>query len=700
MFSSFLAVLVIAAVPYGPEDVRDFFLSLWSDSMAAPTPGTITVTGIAGGMAPHGLHWSANCEVVPWATGSGEWCEGRWHFQCIDVATGTIYADDTQDVTCPISGTVTASAFNRYGAAPNAACLIRDAGTYTVRLRYENRDGDVSAWVTSANITVSADTRTPYYVDGDKADDSGDGLTMLTAKKSLNAAMALIRANDRTIVMKDNTTINSGDIVDKSAFSGIWITRSGAIGDITPPTLVLNQTGVTPLFIQGDTWVVEGFTQEHDGVADRSLFNIAVNSTNMCVTDITTNELKSFAEITSNRNFDGLYIHNITMAEDYSAYFLFASAFERLAILGCTLEKASTVTHFIRTCSNAAEVAKYLSIDFTSVDMQGDGAAGKCCWRNYITKFAGAYRSSFRNAGMQWGNIDVLPGAPETFEQFRWDCCRWQMEAEQTIIAKIGLVESTKNLFLSACRLISASTGNAAVFESRSRGGGGADSVDNIILAGCSIGRFDRAMTSSSLIHGGAIDVDTLFEMRGVIWDLEDMVIDAAYKEIVNHHNSDVGVLSVTDCAWYLHGSLDHDLIHLEDPGGDTVYKSVAAINATGWGSGNIDLDVTLNHDTGEGVNYITLGTLLSDVTGMFESINGEVIDRGDVSWPAGCWWPIGSGTGEDAGHPEAPESSSSSSSSSSSEPETSPDEPAVLPRMHVRNYGYRANPHSWRRHA
>lgn len=67
--------------------------------MATPTTGTLNVIGSAGGMAPFPTSVYADPDEAgsTWATGSGNWTEGRWAFQLIDNATGQVY--DRNDAT-------------------------------------------------------------------------------------------------------------------------------------------------------------------------------------------------------------------------------------------------------------------------------------------------------------------------------------------------------------------------------------------------------------------------------------------------------------------------------------------------------------------------------------------------------------------------------------------------------------------------
>lgn len=104
---------------------------------------------------------------------------------------------------------------------------------------------------------------------------------------------------------------------------------------------------------------------------------------------------------------------------------------------------------------------------------------------------------------------------------------------------------------------------------------------------------------------------------------------------------------------WLNPAIFNGELRILDDGETPANWYDIDLLNAESFADGNIRELLTLDTDTGQPSGSTTgWQTNLTDITGLFESINGEVFDRTDSTWAAGAWQPAGSGTGGVAGYP------------------------------------------------
>ena len=640
--------------------------------MATPTTGTLNVVGSGGGMAPFPTSVYADPDEAgsTWATGSGVWSEGRWAFQLIDNATGQVYDSGLMDLQCPITN-ITATAYNRYGAAPIAGCVIYDPGTYYWRVKYQNRDGDWSAWSNSDTFTVAANTRTKIYVDGDAADDSGNGLTPATAKKTLNAALALISGNDYEVILKDDTSIDVTAGTDISSRSGIWIHRSGD-GTNKPIVVGKNTSGPIYAMVCGTDTVASDFVFGYDGVSGRFVFSLGSNKSNTAWLNIDTEYITAFAQIPSGTIHDGLVVYGCTMLAQCRQYMIFAGGPRVINILGCTWDQGSEVEHLVRLTygiTGEPVATEFCSVDFTVLDQAN---RSKTNLRNYSKRYSGAYRSDFRRGTFSVGDLDVtsvgfdttssgVPTGPtERFGPYRYDCCRFYMENAVSHPQTIVVHECVVDIVFSSCHVYQLS-GNCVDLNWRSNGDD--DPIDNLKFIGCSF--FNGGNQSNSVKVNNVISNENLLDIhfRGCIFMGTAQAYNYHYIAIINMatglpDNSASGLLFLDENVflepdWLDPNTFNGELRILGDGETSTNWYDIALLNAESFADGNIRELLTLDTDTGQPSGSTTgWQTKLTDITGLFESINGEVFDRTDSTWAAGAWQPVGSGTGGVAGYP------------------------------------------------
>lgn len=646
-----------------------------------PVVGELALIGESGGMAPFGTHVYADIEADGslWATGTGAWPEGRWAFQLIDEDANTIYDSGLMDLTCPISG-VTATAYNRYGAAPNASCVVFDPGTYHWRAKYQNKLGNWSEWVDSPSFTVAENTRSKVYINGSTGNDSNDGLTEQTAKKTLDGGLAIATANTE-VILADDTTIdcNNRTRLETGNRTGVYIHRSGT--GTNKPVVVLKQGGGAIRCVT-DT-VVDGIEIEYDGTLRRNIFEISsspTKSSNIAWLNIDTNEIESFAEISSGTDARGIVIYNCRTFEDHRRYMVFGGGIKYVNILGCQWDKGSIDEHVIRltSCDSCgdADSCYNISIDFCKLDF-ADKAINKTVLRAYIRRFLGVYRCDVGGGGIAIGDGDVLrEGDFDSFSDSRLDCCRMLFDPHPIQrVQGIGIYESCDNVVLASCHLYRDNPTLNPVLNVAHRPGSQTnfdtqDTLDNVHLLSCTF--FQRVVPSQAdppsnlnptcncISFSANLDYTNInnFNIRGCLFQSLDESIINHYDQFIAFSRGKPEDFTIKECVFFKHSTglqfgLPVDLVdnqYLEGPSG--VYKTPEALNEQPWAEGNIQETLTIDKMTAQPTG-VSSGweTVLTDVSGVFESINGEVIDRTRSTWNAGAWHPVGSGINEPAGY-------------------------------------------------
>lgn len=610
--------------------------------MATPTTGDLVVVGSAGGMAPFPTSVYADIEGVgsTWATGSGNWPEGRWAFQLIDDSTKAIYNSGLMNLSCPNSS-VTATAYNRYGAAPNAGCVVFGAGTYYWRVKYQNRDGDWSAWVNSATFTVAANTRTKLYVSSG-GNDSNDGSSG-SPKLTLAGAAAAVSTDDVEIIISDDETVNLGSAVDISARNGIYVRRSGT--GTNPPKIVQNQSsGVS--YRLGDDHVIDGIEWEYDGATRRSCITFKTGAVNLGVLNQDTNEITSLMEIPSNNGFQGLVVYGGVQHEAVTRYCFFSGVCDVFNILGVDWRKGSTTEHNIRVGSGFEAEARFGSIDYSMVEYVPSIGTGKTSLRAYLTRFFGAYRCSFDGGAIALGDLDADGGNTEKFYDMRLDCCTAELVSVTSTTQNIDVIEDVERVYLASCGIYRDNPQLNAPIRLRDRTSGGSTAPVDVSVAGCTI--YNIGSPGGYMIEAGQTTADGPIEVRGCLFGANDAQFPNTTSPQIRVGTGPPSGTSVTDTVFFDHSTVANAFVLVKP---STYYSDASTLNSQSFASGNIAEVLSVDQDTFEpsgGTNY---QSALSDVTGIFESLNGEVIDRNDSTWAAGAWHPAGSGTGQAAGY-------------------------------------------------
>ena len=387
-----------------------------------PVTGAVNVVGGTSGMAPFPVHWYADIEAAgsTWNTGSGDWSEGRSQLRVIDNGTGEVYepslSRNAMALTCAISGKVE-SCFNRISGMPYGSAVIWDAGSYKCQIRYQNRDGNWSAWADSSTITVSADTRTTYYVDGTSGDDGNDGTSWAQAKATLDAGLGLVSAANCKVVVRDDTTVSIANQADLRSYDGVYLTRS--FDGTNGPTVTLDHGGDFSALWLGDDNVVDGIRWLGDGVTLRRCYNFvdhaSYSANNALLNEHVGADINSYIELGTG-SVRGLLIYNNTMGAPVERYMCWLATMSWCSILGCDWQEHSVTEHVIRqiTSSNGIE-AKWFTIDYGQHSYAGF-ALGKSALRMYARRFVSVYRTTLAEGMIYFGNHDSSSAASNADE--------------------------------------------------------------------------------------------------------------------------------------------------------------------------------------------------------------------------------------------------------------------------------------------
>lgn len=143
---------------------------------------------------------------------------------------------------------------NRCYPAPNTGHLYTTPGTYTARLRCYQNDGTTVDYEQDITITDQAATASIFYCDSSRPDDSGNGLTPATAKKTFAAALALRTSNSIIRFKRGGSyestaqvTISHDDVTVTSYYN------SDGTDDVNQPRPILFHNSTGNLFLIATT---------------------------------------------------------------------------------------------------------------------------------------------------------------------------------------------------------------------------------------------------------------------------------------------------------------------------------------------------------------------------------------------------------------------------------------------------------------
>lgn len=641
-------------------------------SEAAVLPG-ITLYGGGGGMAPLPVHVRANLGLYDWTddtdyadgvqitgvdgervyeatsthtstpatepgvgvdwedvwaeigrTGSGFWGEGRFQYQFLK-STGAPLDQADRDwmrVTDPISGALVYTD-DRYSSSPTAAFIFRSAGSFKVRVRYQNRDKVWSAWVESGTITVASNTRAKRYVNGATGSDANNGLTTGTAKATINGALGLVNADDFEVIVADDTSC------DCTAYTSIpgtghWIHRSGA--GTEKPIVIMKQAVGYPITALPDDSLCEGINFEYFAEVDpptdgrRVAIEHVAFSVNTAIADCDYNEVSELAGAGSATFPTAVLYLRLLQKEMVMRYCCFMDGFTCLSIVGCVWNKGCNGEHVLRAVSQLAgsppyDVSRYLAAEYTNFEMVA--GSGKATYNTHM-RHTGAYRCVFTNGSVGIGGDNVYLAESTQAKNNVIDGCVIQMAGPWPQAVNI---EGWGQNVVRTCAFENSGDTSNPVMYCRSYG-------SNRFL-NLSVRQFNSATSS----------------FYNLLGPTDDILVRGCMQSIIPSEHPQGAGLAPAPTVAQLAGTQWQDNVlqdmSLNNPGKefglyiDEINYSLAQANAMAWADGNIFEDHTFDADwmpLGAGTAWLTK---VRSSRGVFRSINGV---EWDAAGPAGCW--------------------------------------------------------------
>ncbi len=609
------------------------------EATADHTGGSTTEPGV-------GVDWATVWDLISTTgTNGGFYAEGRrqWLFEKSD-GTAVPGTDQTfNTVTDPISG-ASVTLHTRYSPAANAAYVIRTAGTYRVRMRYQNRKHVWTDYVTSATITVASNTRTKRYVNGSTGSDAYDGTSATVdgggvgPKLTLNGALALVNSDNWDIEIADDTTCDCTAYTNLGSYAGIWIHGSG--GGTNKPVVVMKQAYGNSAVDIGDNSIVERIEWEYFSAVDASdgrRIGVGYGQyrTNVAVIDCDFNEVVEVVGAGSDRYPTAILYMRLLAKEEAMRYSCFMEGFHGLNFIACIFDKGSQGEHIIRLKSlneqggpdtKPYDVSKYVGVEYCTLEMADTMfSSGKSTLTLHV-RHGAAYRTTLTDGSCgAGGDVSVEEegfhlknnvydncvisfsntGSPQGFGPSGWG--QFVIRASVILVdgdisdptISCGIYGSVR--FLN-CTLISTNpnANNANFYNIHGP-------TDDIIVRG-NIFSYDPTPWASSgqpRFYPGA----TVAEVEaGMVWEdniHQDMSAANPTKEFMFFHEGSLTIISLADAE------------------------------LQGWASGNVEEDHTFDADYQPITGGTDWETVVGSYDGVFASINGvEWTDAG----PAGAW--------------------------------------------------------------
>jgi hypothetical protein len=510
--------------------------------------------------------------------------------------------------------------------------VIWDAGTYKVRLRCQNNDG-WSAWAESATITVAADTRTEYYVNGSTGNDGNDGLTPGAAKLTLDGALAVI-GNDSEVICADDTTI-SVNAITVITESNVYIRRS--YDGTNKPVLQLEDGVATAIKFTSD-FIIEGFTTANAGSLTKFLDADHNNTdTNAAILKINIGAASDFLSIAGSvggvLRHDGCLVYDCVQDVQPEDYFVFSASCLRMSILGCTALFGSVAEHTIRLSGGG--FGSWHMVDYCDLSYNHSGI-NKDVLRFTADKFSGCYRTDLRNGSLEIGYGSAAGGSLK--DEIRIDCSRFSSITGVSRTERLSILSGSSNVVLASCILYRDNPHGSAVVTSSDAGGSETDIVGLEFIV-CSV--FNTLGSSSNVPVLGLSDVGSAvvkdWRAIGCLALSEAAHVDATSASIIVANATPDPGTELKQCVVYKNPAVAHIL--LKDGTNDPT--TAAGLNALSYASDNVTADLSIDAD-----GVVTGGTdhegIVTDIDGAYESITfgaGKTseIDRTVGAWDAGA---------------------------------------------------------------
>jgi hypothetical protein len=575
-----------------------------------------------------GPEWSGMWAVYS-TTGSGFWPEGRWQYQFQRADGSPLDAADRDwmRVVDPISGELVYTD-DRFSAGPTAAFVFRSAGSYRVRVRYQNRDKDWSDWVVSTPIPVAVSTRTKLYVNGATGNDANDGLAAVATagqgpKATLNGALAALNADNLEIEIADDTTCYCNSVVNTSSRSGLWIHRSG--GGTAKPKVILAAEGFA--ITLGNNSMVEGLEFEYDGSNTTNSVTWGVSKSNVAVVDCDYNECASVIESGSDRRPSGVLLLRLRTKEKVDRYGVYIDNATSVSLLGCRLDRGSEREHMVRVATGSM----YIAIEYCSLDYASDDTS-KSCFRCYA-RHVGVYRSVLARGTVSLGNIDI---DDRNYRDYCIDGCVILFDGSS--LAAIFIWENVGRVVIRTSFIKKSMTLQVSVISIEDNAGGGDTSFSGLRLYNVTVQNTGTGNNSSILRHGALTQSASDIVVRGMLMshsssDAWTWGVRFSMTSSINPSNTPTSLLA-SRCVFE---DNVHSLAVANEFATAGATYALQEANEQPWASGLIVEEHALDglgQPLGQGEAW---KTAVRSSVGVFRSLNG--IDW-EATGPAGAWYP------------------------------------------------------------
>jgi hypothetical protein len=407
--------------------------------MATPTIVVTAIAGSGGGQAGYPVWFKLDIDDAGSTVGNGRWDEGLAEWEVIKADGSALDVADRISTTDPVNGQTVRLDQNQYGFA--AMYPFLSAGTYKFRCRYQNSTGARSAWATTSTITIAARTGTAVYVDGARADDSGNGLSWATAKKTLAAAVTVLNAQSAGAVLYVRDCQSTGD---SSAFTNAGCMVVSEDVD-NPATITL--TGNHNAFVSNASTngvLIRGIKFASNSAGNGNVYNqsSATTGAGVCFLDceIVGTSLRNFCTqqasgVSTGTNMNGLALINCTGADTASIddAYCYGSGYHGLVIWGGELLLGGASEHTIRLLNIDDGADEGISFNwYHSITYGRFGCSTTKHWlRNYsLGRSVVFHCKGYKCQSLGFATEgDALPGPAGTV--FRYDGCWFLKQPSQ-----------------------------------------------------------------------------------------------------------------------------------------------------------------------------------------------------------------------------------------------------------------------------
>jgi hypothetical protein len=316
----------------------------------APTIVIVAIAGNEGGPAPH--HFSLRVDQDASDTGdSSRWDE---NFFDVTVTEGTSTPATRITRTDPRDGVTTRNLDTDQHAA-NFAYVAEDTGNYYVRVRGTNAAGLSSSWVKYGPFVVTERATTGHqcFVDGDAADDTGNGLSWATAKKTYNAGYNILRTLPAGSAMYVRDCTVTATPSDMASPRSLIAPDPDAVGAVT--VTLTGDYKANPAGTGTNGLIVKDLTFVSSSAGNGHVFGTSGTSYGVCAWGVTMGaDMGSFAQCSNGTAQRGWSFINCACTATMALAIVFTENMLGFLEWGMDAEPGSSAEHTHRFTSGSA----------------------------------------------------------------------------------------------------------------------------------------------------------------------------------------------------------------------------------------------------------------------------------------------------------------------------------------------------------